>query len=114
MVRRLTAFAVVLIAAACSKQDGPPNTIVSPADPSNISKPPPPGTTSTGTTATGFPPLEDACTIDADCAIVGRDKGCCSVCGGMYGNKKWVADVEAYCSRPGAAAGCPPPTPCER
>lgn len=58
--------------------------------------------------------MEDACTTADDCDVVHRDLHCCYVCGGMYGNKKWVTDVEAYCAGPGANASCPTVYGCER
>jgi hypothetical protein len=132
MSHRVAPAAVLLLVCACSEPKAVPPTTAGPStsDPTtsttsgtttsattaatDAAVTTPSTTAATGTPPAGFPPLGDACTVAADCGIVHRDRQCCYVCGGMYGNTKWVADVEAYCSGPGANAKCPPVNACER
>jgi hypothetical protein len=113
LARSLLLLALVvggLGSSGCSRPDGAP-TAVAPSDPSKAVSPPPNATPTPSSTAVapqGFPALEDACTIDADCDIAFVDRACCPTCGGLYGNKKWVADVTAYCALPGSRGTCTP------
>lgn len=54
-----------------------------------------------------FPPVELACSSDADCTTTGQWKNCCGVCEEHYANKASVARIVAYCTAH-PPKGCPP------
>ena len=86
----------------------PPAPTASAAPPATASAPPPPAVNSV------FPPLEDTCKTDSDCAPTEFNVGqfpCCSGCGGTAGTKAWVAKAAAVCKKREAAkqlGPCPP------
>ena len=54
-----------------------------------------------------FPPIDDACTVDADCTTSGLFGTCCGNCEERYTNQAYVARARVYCARYPPPA-CPP------
>jgi hypothetical protein len=77
-----------------------------------------PPTSATAAKDSPYPPVEDSCSKDTDCELVGTfrvgTKGCCSRCGEYTaGTRAWAASALSACQARGPcelAASCAEPT----
>ena len=53
------------------------------------------------------PPLDDACTTDADCGRGTFAEDCCAHCYFVAGSKDWISRMDRHCRGPGYNPACP-------